>query len=277
MQNIALIIPFHNQLDLTNGCVSFFLSHSRGPVNLLLIDNGSDESCKDKILQSNAKFKNYHDIRCIRFEDNIGVFPTFKAAFTYLKDTDIEWFFFTHNDVVMCEIGWDEKLDILLSKLKNPGVCGFFGATQLGTSDIYRTPYHLMQLQRWDCWTGLTTIRYGGLLLQKEFKEVAVLDGFALIINRKVLERICNDESLNGFPVHHMYDNLICIESHFAGFKNYVLNFNCDHLGGRTSCYNDGEYAKQFGTTDFEIHRMAHEMFYERYRGRLPVRICNAD
>jgi GT2 family glycosyltransferase len=99
---------------------------------------------------------------------------------------------------------------------------------------------------------------------------VAVLDGFCLICNIKMLEKVGGFDE-RSYPLHHMYDNDICLESIRAGYKNIVIDMDVDHHGGMTDVGED--WAAPFGKTKDQVHKEAHPPFYQKWRGVLPYRV----
>jgi GT2 family glycosyltransferase len=250
----------------------FELAKSR--VEIVFIDNGSDESLAEQPFL--RQWAAEHDVQVIRNDENVGVYPTFQQAFDYLTRPGVvepDFIFYSHNDVEMIEWGWDSKLLTLLGLLNSsgcaPGVCGMFGATGLGTPDIYKAPYHFTQLQRWDCITVPSMAGAGGREINYLFERVAVLDGFSLICCTEMIKKVGFDH--DRLPVHHMYDIDICISAHYAGYENYVLDIDCKHHGGVTSTRE--KWAEKMGTTDLDTHRLAHRIFYEKWKDKLPVSV----
>lgn len=262
-----VVIPVLNQHAATERFLQSWFDLSKKRISILFIDNGSEEKLSDQPFL--AKWAKVADIEVVRNDQNIGVYPTFKQAF---EITDSQFLFFSHNDVEMVEFGWDEKINDLLFTLlwrgEKVGVCGMYGARIIGHHNIYKVPYHFSQLARWDCVTTESMLGVIGRLINGSFEEVVVLDGFTMIINREMVKKI-GGIKCDEYPVHHNYDNDICLESYYAGFKNYALNVDCLHHGGVTSTRE--KWAEKMGTTDFKIHRLSHEVMYQKYRGRLPV------
>jgi len=269
MKKFQIVIPILNQHDATEENVQSWIDLAKDKIDILFIDNGSEVP-----LESTDFYRRWEDaghVRCIRNDQNVGVYPTFQQG---LENTDADFIFYSHNDVEMLEYGWDVKLGRLLGSSDSSwGVGGMFGAQGLGLPGIYQQPYHMHQLQRWGCVTvegmhepsSARAIRF-------EKERVMVLDGFSLIVSRAMIKTAMQGRfHYEDFPPHHMYDIDICITSHYAGFSNYCLDIDCIHKGGRTSTTE--KWAEVMGTTDEEVHREAHHVFYEKWRGMLPVAV----
>jgi hypothetical protein len=265
----TVVVPVLNQHDETKRFVQTWFERAKGEFRLLFIDNGSRIPIQETDFF--REWKTLHPVECLRNETNVGVYPTFQQA---AEIVDSEFIFYTHNDVEMIEFGWDEKLNQILSTIKQhhgtPGVCGMFGAKGIGSPDIYKAPYHFTQMVRWDCLTVESMVGAGGRRLNHLYERVMVLDGFSLIVSREMIARALGGRfDCDRYPVHHMYDQDICLGSHFGGFANYAIDLDCRHHGGITSTRE--KWAEGMGSTDLKIHREAHRVFYEKYRGRLPV------
>ena len=97
-----------------------------------------------------------------------------------------------------------------------------------------------------------------------------MLDGFSLIVSREmVMQAMGGEFDHERFPVHHMYDIDICVTSHYGGYCNYALDLDCKHHGGLTSTRE--KWAEDMGSSDLKIHREAHRVFYDKWRGKLPL------
>ena len=270
-RHFQIVVPVHGRHEVTERYLGSWFALAARPLDLLILDNGSAEPVAEQAFIEGWR-RGGHRVRVVRNATNTGVYPTFQQGF---DATDAPWIYYTHNDVEMRVEGWDDQLEWLLHALErgaNPGICGMFGARGLGTPDIYRAPYDFRQMVRWECTTVASMTFAGGKTIAGQAHRVAVLDGFALIVRRRMVEQALGGRfDHERFPVHHMYDHDICLESHYGGFENYVINLDCFHDGGQTS--KDGQWAEAMGTTDRQIHRRAHVVFYEKWRGRLPVSV----
>lgn len=272
---IAVSFPVINQKALTQEVFNHFKASQGGEIQYVIVDNGSDEFVRDWLLGLNGE-----DI-VIRNGLNEGVIKAYNQVWQVLKNTDVDYIFYTHNDVMMFEKNWDLKLAEILereNKIRPVGVAGFYGAKGIGTPNIYKAPYAMEQMirlenvsnaNRMDKLHGYRNIRGGA-----DVEDVAVQDGFSLIVKMDLLNKIGGFD--RTFPPHHMYDNDICLESLDKGYRNIVIAMDVQHLGGRTDVNED--WSKPFGKTKQEIHQDAHPIFYEKWKPgkhsiHLPVRI----
>lgn len=263
----TIVIPILNQFEEAAGYLDSWFALAKDRVNLIIIDNGSDEHwfcSKDHIRWVSEG----HNVSVLTNPENVGVYPTFAQGYKAAIYTP--WIFYSHSDVEMLVPGWDVRLREMLevAHSRNAGVCGMFGAKGIGTPDLYKAPYAFTQMMRWDCHTVESMVDAGGTEVSQDLTRCMVLDGFSLIVRRDMVDVIGGFKH-EQYPVHHMYDNDICLESHYAGFKNFVLDLDCVHHGGMTSTRE--KWAEKMGTTDLDVHRAAHVAFYDKWRGKIPV------
>jgi len=152
------------------------------------------------------------------------------------------------------------------------GVVGFGGAKGHGEDDIYKTPYRLTQLRRIGYLSNTQDAETHG----ERFTggtDVAVLDGFALIMRRSLLDR-CGGWPVAALPFHS-YDYWACIMAHKLGYKVRLVGIACHHHGGQTAttpAYQEWSQ-RVLGKSDAEVHEESHRVIYEMGRGVLPWRV----
>ena len=179
-----------------------------------------------------------------------------------------------HNDVLIKNKEWDSQVINFYDKTLAVGVVGLAGARIMGHPRIYKDPYQIWHLQRFDVYMSLENWkdheRVQHILAPI---RVAVLDGLALFIKKSVFDQI------GGFDenyIHHMYDNDLCLRALEVGYKNYVVPIPCEHLNGQTANYpRYNEWVKSTHTPDSDagIHKASHEYFYDKWAGKLPVEV----
>jgi hypothetical protein len=190
-----------------------------------------------------------------------GVLPALEAG---LRTYDNEILAYFHDDLLICEPNWHERV---LVEFDDPtvGLVGFGGALQHGSADLYRTPYKLQQLGRTDYVSNVEDAEVHGARYEGSC-DVAVLDGFVLIVRRSILERA------GGWPVNTSigyvnYDYwLSCITRRF-GYRIRMAGVRCLHMGGRTAVL-----LKMDQNTP-EHHAEAHQFIYREFADVLPCRV----
>lgn len=268
---IGVAVLVLNQKDLTQNFLDKLReTEGEAKLPLLIVDNGSNPPVRDWLIGLRDG-----DL-VVRNSENVGVMPGLNQAWHILKDIT-DYIFFPHNDLLIHEKGWDDKLVKILSGLADCGVAGFYGAKAIGAPNIYKVPYEMAQLARFEnvsgCWRMNPAI-HGFRPPRGETEEVAVMDGFSIIVRTELLNKLGGFD--RSYPPHHNYDNDICLESLDKGYKNYVISMDAEHLGGRTDV---GEaWNEPFGKSKAEIHRDAHPIMYEKWKPgnhniSLPVRV----
>lgn len=267
-QVVVLVL---NQREVTQQFLDL-LRENEGSVKfpLLVVDNGSDPPVRDWLIGLREGDS------VIRNSENVGVVKGMNQAWHMLKNST-DYIFYIHNDTFLYEKNWSNRLLECLSEAPQCGVAGFYGAKGIGTGDVYKTPYYMQQLIRLENVSGcyrMNAAVHGYKPPRGQLEEVAVMDGFSLIVKTELLNKLGGFD--RSYPPHHMYDNDISLESLDKGYKNYVFSFDAQHLGGRTDVGED--WTRHFGKTKQQIHADAHPIFYEKWRpGKhkisLPVRV----
>lgn len=256
--NVALGVLILNQQAMSQQFLDTIRNNEgMAKLPMVLVDNGSNPPVRDWLIGLREG-----DL-VVRNEENIGVMPAMNQVWQILKDTT-DYIFFPHNDLLIHEKGWDEKLIRILEGLSDCGVAGFYGAKGLGAPNIYKIPYEMSQLARFENVSNCIRMNpaiHGFRPIRGETEEVAVMDGFSIIVRTELLNKTGGFD--RSYPPHHNYDNDICLESMDKGYKNYVISMDADHLGGRTDVGED--WAKPFGKTKAEIHRDAHPVMYNKW------------
>lgn len=232
----------------------FETSHNRHDV--LIIGDG---------IHVNPPIGYAHICQSVTLPEKVGPVGCLQAGYEHTTDSILAYI---HDDVAIYEPDWDLRV---LKEFDDPtvAVVGFGGGTGLGTPGIYKTPYRLQQLARSCYASNVRDAEVHGERFTGE-RDVAVLDGFSLIIRRSFLDEI------GGWPTKdltfHMYDAFIGCMARRYGYRVRLVGIDCHHFGGRTSTrpgYNDWLKTK-YGKTDVDIHSGAHEYCYREFRDLLP-------
>ncbi len=121
-----------------------------------------------------------------------GMLPAYQRGFEAAKDYEI--LAFIHDDCIIHDPEWVPRV---LEEFEHPsiGLCGFGGALEHGSPELYKLSYDFHQLGRSHFLSNMSDAEIHG----KRFTgncPVAVLDGFALIVRRVILEETW------GWPVN---------------------------------------------------------------------------
>lgn len=199
-------------------------------------------------------------------DNNLGVVASYQALYENTRHPILGYL---HDDLAIGESGWYDRV---LREFEDPtvGVVGFGGAIRHGSDTLYKRPYRIDQLARFGYRSNTRDARAHGEIFTGEC-DVAVLDGFSLIVRRALLDKA------GGWPVgkirFHNYDYYACAIAHRYGYRVRLVGIDCLHHGGRTSvmpAYQ--EWLAKQGTTDAEDHAQAHVWFYNEFRDVMPWR-----
>lgn len=263
----AIGIPVMNQPGTTQRCLDLINCRQGIRPPVVIVDNGSEPKVRDWLIGLRD------GDQVIRNEPNAGITKALNQIWHLANDLGVDYVINIHNDVYIYQDGWVEVIDQAIREAGYVGVAGFFGAYGIGTDNIYQVDYDFRQLARQMPVSGRKCrVAHGQLRLSDPiwWDHVAVLDGFSLITKIEMLEKVGGFDQVR-YPVHHMYDNDLCLASIDAGYKNIVIDMDCDHHGGRTDIGED--WATPFGKTRTEVHQEAHPPFYEKWRHLLPYRV----
>lgn len=169
-----------------------------------------------------------------------------------------------HDDLLILEQGWAERV---MAEFEDPkvGLVGFCGALVHGSPDLYKSPYEHTQLGRSYVLSNMEEAEVHGERFTGSC-DVAVLDGFALIVRRELLVRA------GGWPVSSLgdggyiaYDYALCCMAHRLGYRIRLVGVRCLHMGGRTAVA-----LKKNLDPHGEKYHSAHRWVYESFADVLP-------
>lgn len=199
-------------------------------------------------------------------EHNAGVIGSYDHLYRWAKADVLAYL---HDDVTCREDGWDLRV---LKEFEDEtvGVAGFGGGLQHGSNDIYKTPYRLQQLARSYYFSNVDDAEVHGRRSSGVF-DVAVVDGFALVVRRSLLELI-GGWPVDRYPPHHNYDYWICCMAHRHAYRVRFVGVRCHHHGGRTAVskeYHQWAKTTRWGS-DAGMHEAGHRLIYDDFRDVLP-------
>ena len=196
-------------------------------LNLAIITAHAGASCLEEAV---ASWKGANNQPYVHVADGYGgMLKGYQEGFELVKNYDI--LAFLHDDCIIKEPNW---VDRVLREFESPdvGLVGFGGALVHGSPDLYKTPYHYQQLGRSYYLSNVDDAEVHGARFTGS-NDVAVLDGFSLIVRRDVLDRA------GGWPVATLgylgYDYWASCMVHRLGYRCRVVGARCHHLGGRTA------------------------------------------
>lgn len=237
-----------------------------------------------------------------------GVVPAFAEGVQAALETDAEIIACLHDDLLIEDPEWAQKVLEWFDASPHCGLLGFGGGTGLAAGDIYQTPYNPMQLARQDFVSNMRDAeshgrraRSGGGHRWPYLPErVACLDGFSQIGRREYWEGQERGRTWTGEQgrpenlfetmqhwglIHHAYDAALGAFAARLGWEVWMLPIACHHYGGRTAVADTRyhEWANRYaasterggvieGTGDQVFWERSHRIVYEQFRDVLPIR-----
>lgn len=192
-----------------------------------------------------------------------GVLPAYQIGFNVSQGYDI--LAYLHDDLRIDGLTWAE--DVLM-QFEDPqvGLVGFGGALQHGSSDIYQASYDYRQLGRSYFLSNMDDAEVHGHRFTGSC-DVAVLDGFALIVRRELLEKA------GGWPVDKLgyvgYDYWLCCMAHRLGYRIRLVGVACKHYGGQTFV----KLGLGVGEKHWQQFTEAHEYIHKEFKDVLPWQV----
>lgn len=229
MTRLTLCIPFYNQLQDAKGPVGTFRYNTSDKTEWMIIDNGSTDPVEEFVF----KFLRPKRVNYIRNEQNQGMLKTLQQAY---ENCETEVLALTHNDVLIYEKNWDERILSYFRKMPKLGGVGFFGAQ--GCSKIGE---RIQEASRRNVRAGMSNMLEAekhGQRMDKEYRSAAIFDGFFMAFRMEMLKKAGGFDQ--RYHYHHIYDRDASLESLRHGYKNIVVNVPCHHLSGLTA--NRSEY-----------------------------------
>lgn len=245
-----MVIPVFNQLDVTQECITHLRRNTAGTVPLLIVDNGSNRETSNYLRTVADEY--------IRNEQNVGVIQSMNQAWTKISTPFVA---FLHNDVMMLEGDWDQKVNRLLQILPRIGVAGF-GGGNLVAANGGRSGFI----------SNMEDAEVHGERLKADYVPSVVEDGFCLIVKKGLLEEL-GGIALD-YQIHHFYDLDICLEAIYHGYNVATLNCKVRHLGGVTSVRPEFAcFLESQSTTQMQIYLANQAVFTNKWGSRAPVMV----
>ncbi len=178
---------------------------------------------------------------------------------------------FMHDDVEVFTNNWVEAIAKIFYESPDTAIVGLGGATGIGTPDIYKTPYHITQLQRTNYYSNQRDWQVHGKR-ETSVRDVAVVDGFFMAVRTSFLDEV---QGWKWFPYSfHCYDTGLCLMAARRGWKVKMIGLDCHHHGGGTSTKPEYEkWCRERGTDMGREHSEPHLFLYNEFADLLPYEV----
>ena len=240
----SIVLVVYNQLALTRACLESLRSTTR-PFELCVVDNASSDGTESFFREWTAGTP----LRYHRNADNVGLIRALNQGAGLAGGDRL---CFLHNDIVMREPLWLERLEAAVDGPGRVGLAGLYGVRRLRRDGRYagRTIVHALE---------------GQATLRRPVTEVAAVDGVCLFLPRAILDAVGGFDE--GYGFFHGYDRDLSFAVRERGLACAVVDARFVHRGGGT---RTGERAPVAAAEDLEQRRQAMARFARKWRRRLP-------
>lgn len=252
-KTVSIIIPVWNQLAYTKFTVESLLKNTAIDQELVIVDNGSRPDVKGYF----DSLKGAVSIRYIRNETNLG---PIKAINQGIKEAAMDYIAAIHNDVVILENGWLEKILSIMEKDPGIGLVGLAGRQEIYNTGSVNEESLKHNLQNEDL----------NAPMEEDFSRVAVIDGLFFMARRDFWEKVGFLDEEYGYM--HCYDLDLSLKSIDAGFRNIVVNISAVHLGNGGMTRKLREY-KDMVKDDYGLLKRNCKILSRKWRHLLPLKV----
>jgi GT2 family glycosyltransferase len=250
----SIIMAVWNQLGYTRLAVDSLLRNTKTSLfELVVIDNGSKADVK-------AYFDSISDrleINYIRNGENLGPIRAINQGIAAAKG---DYIGVMHNDVIILEDGWLEKILKVMESDPDIGIAGLAGRKEIYKTGSVNEESLRHNLQNEDL----------NPPMEEEVSAVAVVDGLCFIMNRRFLEKAKGFDENYGYM--HCYDLDISLQSVEAGFRNVVVKVEAMHIGNGGMTRKTREY-KELVDDDYGLLKRNCRIFSRKWKHILPLKI----
>lgn len=238
-----LVVLTWNRVDLLKPCVERLLAHTRLPVRLLIVDNGSTDPETLQYLRELPSTTTAETI-VVRHPANVGIAAALNSG---LAQTRGPWICLLNNDVLVTA-GW---LDEMIAVAESEPTIGLVNPMSNQFGLIPRPPQTIDALaERRRCLRG-------------RWLEHATCEGFCVLLSRALFEHVGDLDE--GFGSMFFEDADYALRAHRAGFRSVIAEgAYVYHLGGAT-IKDDPTRHDRFAENE--------ERFYRKWQLERPQRI----
>lgn len=254
MSGVSIIIAVWNQLGYTKLTVESILRNTTStPFEFVIVDNDS----RPEIREYFDSIKDRASIQYIRNEKNEG---PIRAINQGIGAARYDYPMIIHNDVIIMEKGWLQKIVKVMDEDPRIGIAGLAGRKEIYKNGCVDEKSLKHDLQNEDLNEPMT----------EEFSDVAVVDGLCFVMRRALLDKVKGLDENYGFM--HCYDLDISLASIAAGFKNVVVRVEAMHVGNGGRSRKDAAY-KEYVRDDYGLLKKNCKILSQKWRHMLPLKV----
>ncbi len=252
---VSIIMAVWNQLGYTKLAVDSILRNKgASPFELVVVDNGSRPDVKAYFDLMSGKA----DIKYIRNQRNVGPIAAINQG---ISGSGRKYIMVMHNDVVIMEPGWLDKITRVMDENARIGIVGLAGRQEIYANGCVNEESLKHDLQNEDL----------NEPMKEESAWVAVIDGLCFTMRRELLDKIGGLDEAYGYM--HCYDLDVSLESVRAGFRNMVLKIEAIHLGNGGMTRKTRDY-KDLVKDDYGLLKRNCKVLAGKWRGLLPLKVA---
>ena len=249
----SIIMAVWNQLSYTKLAVESIVKSTDSLFELIVIDNGSRPEVKAYF----DSLKGLMDLQYIRNEENVGPIKAINIGISRAK---YYYVCAIHNDVLILERGWLEKIGSVMERDPKIGLIGLAGRTEIYKEGCVNEDSLKHNLQNEDLNSPM----------REDVAEVAVVDGLCFVMRQELLEKIHGLDEAYGYM--HCYDLDLSLQSREAGYKNAVVKIEAMHIGNGGMTRKLREY-KDLVKDDYALLKRNCKIFARKWRHMLPLKV----
>lgn len=278
---LSIVIPVTDKHEFTRKCVGTLYANAKYPeqLDVVIIDNGSERPYRAELdfnVEAYAgESKKQLLPRIERNDVNTGYFPSIVQGLLAAKNNIV---LTQHNDVLIHEYGYDERILNEFKKDRLLGIAGFFGGRGVAENGGRDFAESNMVGLEW----GMPGHLHGHI--QKETHPATVFDSLAMIYNKEIFFKVFSQEDIDNMPIHHWPDRIVTLSIIIAGYHGLTIGVAFDHYGGATSVANvefdklTARWVAEKGLSieenpDYTLYKYGERMFQNKFRGLFPVRV----
>jgi glycosyltransferase involved in cell wall biosynthesis len=247
---LQVFTPAIGQQDTLTLALSLLAKHAHNWVSMTVIDNASMTPIVSKFA------------KVIRNEENKGMVGSLAQARS-LCTTDI--LVYLHSDMLIYEPDWDTKILEAFEADDRLGLLGVVGAIQ-ADADGGRSGT-VCAFRNW---------KDHGSKPTKPLTPVALLDGCFMAFRKSMMDELNLPEVYGDGNEYFFYDKELSLTVTMASWKVGVINLECEHLGGQTSCSE--EFTKKIHSdlqTHDTMYARSERRYIDKWKDCFPVRVLS--
>lgn len=197
----------------------------------------------------------------IRNEENKGMVGTLRQA---REHCTAEILVYLHSDMFIYHEGWDREIATAFENDPKLGLLGVVGA-EWATKDGGRALVHCA-FRDWVSHGHKPT---------KMITPVAILDGCFCAFRKSMMEELDIPEVYGDGNEFFFYDKELSLTCTMASWRVGVINLDCQHLGGSTSCgpeFIDSLADK--GTSHDEMYQRSEQRYLNKWKDQFTVKVA---